>query len=82
MDQTTQLRLSAPADPPSGGFFYCEHCNHVADLADECEVNQTYKCPRCKKWAVKWRFESPVRPLPPNSVIAAGWFARMWEVVE
>lgn len=48
----------------SDGFFWCGRCKHVVDPPERelvvfedavlaCSV--TLKCPRCKKWEVRWR---------------------------
>lgn len=50
----------------SEGFFLCGHCNHVIDLAADADPAGTFKCPRCKKHAVQWRFPSPARAPRPK----------------
>lgn len=67
----------------ASGFFYCGHCNHVIGLSAEADTDQTHKCPRCKKWQVRWRFESKPRvkaepaPVPAFSEVANQAFDSM-----
>lgn len=51
----------------SGGFFHCDHCNHVVEPSQhqiEAAENAPagsllkLKCPRCHKHEVSWRVPS------------------------
>lgn len=57
--------------PPStgetpDGFFWCGHCNHAMDLAADADPAGTFKCSRCHKWTVRWKFPSPARAPRPK----------------
>ncbi len=81
--------IQDPPPPPARaeGFFWCGHCNHVIDLDPECEVTQTYKCPRCRKWTVKWKFPMKPRvkpepvPISPASARASELFSNLKNAV-
>ena len=67
------------------GFFWCAHCSHVIDLPPEAEVNQNYKCTRCRHWTVRWKFPAVrsgrvIHPAPIESALAG--FAAMRAAVE
>lgn len=84
----TKCQVSGP-----DGFFWCGHCNHVIPLSADCEAGQTYKCTRCHKWTVRWRFPSlararrplmqaaPTPAVPPCSEQAASLFSSLKNAV-
>lgn len=50
-------------NPPAAaeGFFWCAHCSHViSSVPDDADPAETFKCPRCHKWTVKWQI--PMKP--------------------
>jgi len=81
---------SDAATPAAEGFFHCGHCNHIVSLQEDADPAQTFKCPRCRKWTVKWRLPMSLRtatrskvqspksvPVAPDSEFAKAAFANL-----
>lgn len=68
---TLELPIEIPAGVSSrDGFFHCGHCLCVVNLSQH-EIDRAesapagtlvdLKCPKCKRWEVRWHFPTPVK---------------------